>query len=224
MNVRLIATTQPTIPEARTAEELIAYCARVSSPQNQADHDTAPRLLAYCIRNRHWSVFEQAGFTVEIKTSRAIAQQILRHRSFTFQEFSQRYAVAAEFEPVELRRQGERNRQGGEEVISVPDQIDHPDEELFEVRDRAIAMAVDAYETLIGAGVAKECARMVLPLCTATTLYMTGTVRSWIHYLDQRLDAHAQKEHRLVAREVAKVFSEHFPSIAQALADTAGDR
>ncbi len=209
MRVRLISTTQPHIPEARTAEELIAYCARVSSPQNQDKHETAARLLAYCIRHRHWSVFEQAVMTVEIQTSRAIAQQILRHRSFSFQEFSQRYATATELEIPEMRLQGETNRQGGEIVRN---------DEATRVRivNRLVHLR-DFYHELVNMGIAKECARMVLPLCTQTTIYMTGSVRSWIHYLDQRLDSHAQKEHRLVAQEIYGIFREQFPMTTAAL-------
>jgi len=209
MNVRLIATTQPCIPECCTADDLIAYCARVSSPQNQDNHATAGRLLAYCLRNKHWSVFEQASMTVEIETSRAIAQQILRHRSFCFQEFSQRYAVATSLELIELRKQGSTNRQGGEEVI---------DDHYARTRvDTAINTAVSVYEELVGLGVAKESARFVLPLCTQTRIYMTGTIRSWIHYLDQRLDSHAQKEHRLVAQEIETIFRATFPKVSEAI-------
>jgi thymidylate synthase (FAD) len=145
--------------------------------------------------------------TVEIVTSRAIAAQILRHRSFSFQEFSQRYAKATAFEPIELRLQGERNRQGGEDVTDNGQAV----------VEQMLKQANEAYENLIGIGIAKECARMILPLCTQTTLYMTGTVRSWIHYLQQRLDSHAQKEHRLVAMGIRDIFRLEFPSIYRAI-------
>lgn len=189
----------------KTAEDLIVYAARVSNPANQENTNTGPKLLAYCMTNGHWSVFEQASFTVEIKTSRAIAAQILRHRSFTFQEFSQRYAVVEEMEPVELRRQGTKNRQGGEEIMDDP--------HLIKSVEQATKQSMSIYKSLIDQGVSKESARMILPLTVQTTLYMNGTVRSWIHYLRQRLDMHAQKEHRLIAEEIKKIFNTQFPNI-----------
>lgn len=210
MKVNLIATTVPHIEGVTTAEELIAYCARVSNPSNQLNHGTADKLLGYCIKHGHWSVFEQASMTVEIETSRAIAAQILRHRSFSFQEFSQRYAVATDFEPVELRQQGVTTRQGGEDPLQH--QLAAQD-----LVSKALSCAIEVYEELLKLGAAKECARMVLPLCTQTRIYMTGTVRSWIHYLIQRLDLHAQKEHRLVAQEIHKIFANQFPQINKAV-------
>lgn len=199
-------------------DDLIAYCARVSSPKNQTNLSTAPRLIRYLIDHKHWSPFEMASMCVEITTSRAIAQQILRHRSFSFQEFSQRYAEATEFEPIELRRQGATNRQGGEEVFD-PVIHDRNGSELpaSEVIARHTAWGEHVYKQLIQAGVAKECARFILPLTTQTRLYMHGTVRSWIHYLEQRLDSHAQKEHRLIAEEIKKIFCEVYPNTAAAL-------
>jgi len=200
-----------------TSDNLIAYCARVSSPQNQNKVETAPRLIRYLIDHKHWSPFEMASMCVEITTSRAIAQQILRHRSFSFQEFSQRYATATEFEPIELRRQGATNRQGGEEVFD-------PEMDTCTGKMLASAMIDDylawgraIYDQLIEKGVAKECARFILPLTTQTRLYMHGTVRSWIHYLEQRLDLHAQKEHRLIAEEIKRIFCEVYPDTAAAL-------
>lgn len=200
-----------------TSDNLIAYCARVSSPQNQGKIETAPRLIRYLIDHKHWSPFEMASMCVEITTSRAIAQQILRHRSFSFQEFSQRYAMATEFEPIELRRQGETNRQGGEEVFDP--EIDVADwSELASARiGGLLAHCKLVYDELIQAGVAKECARFILPLTTQTRLYMHGTVRSWIHYLEQRLDLHAQKEHRLIAEEIKRIFCDVYPDTAAAL-------
>lgn len=217
MNVRLVSVTSCDIDGIKTGDDLIAYCARVSSPQNQHKTETAPRLIRYLIDHKHWSPFEMASMCVEITTSRAIAQQILRHRSFSFQEFSQRYATATEFEPIELRKQGATNRQGGEEVFD-------PILKTCTGNMLASAMIEDyltwgkaIYDQLIQAGTAKECARFVLPLCTQTRLYMHGTVRSWIHYLEQRVDSHAQKEHRLAAEEIKKIFVEQFPQTASAL-------
>ncbi len=228
MNVKVVAVTQPLVVDNAgrqlTAEQFIVYCARVSNPSNQLNVETAPKLLAYCIRNKHWSIFEQASMTVEIVTSRAIAQQILRHVSFRFQEFSQRYAVAMEFEPVELRKQGVTNRQGGEELLN-------PDTDLLVDVDywgmeTATATAVVAdivtqchkvYSQLLDVGVAKECARMILPLCTQTRLYMTGSVRSWIHYLQIRCDPHTQKEHRLIAEAIQQEFRQLFPHTSEAV-------
>jgi len=209
MNVRLIATSQPRLSNILDAEALIVYAARVSNPSNQDNHETGERLLSYCIRHGHWSVFETASMTVEVTTSRAIAAQLLRHRSFTFQEFSQRYAEAGEFEPVELRRQAESNRQSSREPIS--------DSKLTQEIERAVQYLRNAYFALIHEGVARECARMILPLCTQTTLYMTGNVRSWIHYLEQRLSEHTQLEHRQLAQEVQRIFAGEFPTIAKLL-------
>ena len=209
MNVRIISITQPLIDGITTAEELIVHNARVSNPSNQLNTLTGPKLLAYCIGHGHWSVFEQADMTVEIKTSRAIAAQILRHRSFTFQEFSQRYAEATEFEPIELRKQAETNRQSSSEVMS---------DEYGDYSIRSYLSQVHGfYRELLDAGVARECARMVLPLATSTTLYMKGSVRSWIHYLSVRCDDQTQKEHRLIAAEIERIFNEMFPVIAKAM-------
>ena len=218
MNVQLISITECKIPEIPSVDELIAFCARVSSPQNQTNFETAPKLIAYLIKHKHWSPFEMAGMCVEITTSRAIAQQILRHKSFSFQEFSQRYATATAFEPIELRRQGTKNRQGGEEVID-PGIINPNGTDCIasDAIDRHLIASKYLYDNLIEAGVAKECARFVLPLTTQTTLYMNGTVRSWIHYLEQRLDNHAQKEHRLIAEEIQGIFKEQYPKTSQAL-------
>lgn len=231
MKVTLRAVTQPTViidndptggitPPMRlmTPDEFIVFCARASSPQNQLNVETAPRLLAYCIKNKHWSIFEQASMTVEIETSRAIAQQILRHRSFSFQEFSQRYATVDKigddlFELVELRlKNAAGNRQGSDES-NPPALLGALAGEVANV----LTYAEDAYRNLLEEGIAPECARMVLPLCTRTRLYMTGTVRSWIHYLEQRCDPHAQKEHRQVAEEIKKIFCQVFPQTAAAL-------
>lgn len=213
MRTALIASTIPVIrhkeePRFLTAEELIVYCARVSNPSNQLNVETGEKLLRYCLRNGHWSIFETASMTVEIETSRAIAAQILRHRSFTFQEFSQRYAVATEFEPVELRSQDLKNRQGSGEVLREDDR------KLGALISCHLQSMKALYDELIESGVSKETARMVLPLCTRTTLYMTGSVRSWIHYFEQRCSPHAQKEHRLLAEEIRdQWFKSLFPTI-----------
>jgi len=211
MNVRLIASSQPRLSNIPDAEALIVYAARVSNPVNQGNHDTGERLLRYCIRNGHWSVFETASMTLEITTSRAIAAQILRHRSFTFQEFSQRYACASDFESVELRKQAESNRQSSSEVID--------NEKLKREVREYLCDAVDNYNYLIEKGVARECARMILPLATQTTLYMTGSVRSWIHYFEQRRSDHAQKEHRQVADAAWEIFRAEFPTISEAITE-----
>ena len=209
MNVRLISLTQPIVDGITTAEDLMVYCARVSNPSNQLNTATGPKLLAYCIKHGHWSVFEQAAMTVEITTSRAIAAQILRHRSFAFQEFSQRYAEVAQIEPIELRKQAASNRQSSMEVIQ--------NFEITHLVEGVISECVTAYNTLLDAGVARECARMVLPLATQTTLYITGSVRSWIHYLQVRSDEYTQKEHRLVAEKIREIFKTQFPATAEAL-------
>jgi thymidylate synthase (FAD) len=213
MHVKLVAITAPLIEidgRKLTAEEFISYCARVSNPNNQLNLETASRLLGYCIKHQHWSIFEQASMTIEIQTSRAIAAQILRHRSFCFQEFSQRYSAAtAGHEEIELRNKAGSNRQGSGDVVL--------DESLHEMVARAVRIAEEAYGTLIDAGVAPECARMVLPMATKTTLYMTGSIRSWIHYIMQRTTTHAQKEHRIVGFNVEEIFNHQFPSIAEAI-------
>ena len=217
MKTTLIAATAPFIhhkSESRflTPEELIVYCARVSNPSNQNNVETGEKLLRYCIKMGHWSVFETASLTCEVETSRAIAAQILRHRSFTFAEFSQRYSVATEFELVELRSQDTKNRQGSGEVVDPLIEAEGIDASSLVAIE--IAACGDVYKRLIAAGVSKETARMVLPLCTRTTLYITGSVRSWIHYFEQRCSPHAQKEHRLLAEEIRDThFKLVFPSI-----------
>ena len=193
----------------KTAEDLIVYAARVSNPSNQLNTETGAKLLRYCIQHGHWSVFETASMTLEITTSRAISAQLIRHRSFTFQEFSQRYAVATDFEPVELRKQAQNNRQSSSEIIE--------DEHCYTLLGEAFYRAETVYNDLLAAGVARECARMVLPMATQTTLYMTGSVRSWIHYFQQRCSEHAQKEHRLIAEAARDIFNQQFPTIAEAL-------
>jgi len=208
MNVKLVAITKPI--DDMSASDFITYCARVSNPSNQNNFLTSPKLLAYCIKMGHWSVFEQASFTVEVTTSRAISAQILRHRSFSFQEFSQRYAVATEFEPVEFRTQDLKNRQASGDVIN--------DLDIKCMFDATVHLCETQYLRMIQHGVSKETARMILPLCTQTTLYMTGNVRSWIHYLQQRCAKGTQKEHRLIAEAIRdEIFAVQFPAIHEAL-------
>jgi thymidylate synthase (FAD) len=210
MNTKLISITKPQIEGLDTAEDLISYCARVSNPSNQLNTETAPKLLKYLITHKHWSPYEMVSFTVEIKTSRAIAAQILRHRSFSFQEFSQRYSQSTSFEDIEWRMQGKTNRQvGDEEVDLLP--------ELKDEVNTTLATCKELYDKLIGNGIAKECARMVLPLNTSTTLYMSGTVRSWIHYLELRTKEDTQKEHRIIADEIKSIFIKEFPITSCAL-------
>jgi thymidylate synthase (FAD) len=209
MTVKLISITKPEIEGLKTAEDLIGYCARVSNPSNQLNTETAPKLLKYCIDHGHWSIFEQASMTVEIKTSRAIAAQVLRHKSFNFQEFSQRYSETTEMENLELRKQEIKNRQSSEEVMA--------DVVLNNAAKYAIDFSIKTYEKLLREGVAKECARMVLPLCAQTTLYMSGNIRSFIHYLQLRTKQDTQKEHRNIAVEIQKIFKLNFPNISKAL-------
>ena len=197
------------------AEQTMAYVARVSNPSNQANENYAG-LLRYCIKHNHWSVFEQAHMTLEIETNRGIAAQILRHRSFTFQEFSQRYAdanlLAADIPVPELRRQDEKNRQNS------TDDLDPMQKVFLEaaISEHFIA-ANDLYKRLLEAGVAKECARFVLPLAVPTRIYMTGSCRSWIHYINLRSAHGTQKEHMVIAEGCREVFKEQFPSVAEAL-------
>lgn len=198
-------------------EWFVSYIARVSSPENQESPNYA-KLIKYLLRNKHFSPFEHSYFTFRIVTSRAIAAQILRHRSLTFQELSQRYAVVDAIESIELRRQAVKNRQSSDEVfdpiIQLEDGLDNKASELvwYQIRNAGLV-----YQALIEAGVAKECARMVLPMATQTTLYATGSIRSWIHYLNLRNDEHSQLEHQLVAREIESTLRMHLPIIFTAL-------
>ena len=217
MNVKLVSTTKPNIEGLNKAEDIIVYCARVSNPNNQLNIDTGAKLLKYCIKHGHWSIFEQVDMTVEIKTSRAIAAQILRHKTFSFQEFSQRYAEVQEFEPVELRKQGKTNRQVGDEIFNPILIMLDKNRTASEMVEYHIEYSKSLYNRLISAGVARECARMVLPLNVQTTLYMKGNVRSWIHYLQLRTKEDTQKEHRLVAEQIKYIFKTQFPIISDAI-------
>ena len=208
MTVKLISVT----PDA---EKNMAYVARVSNPKNQ-NNDKFAGLLSYCIKHGHWSVFEQAYMTLEINTTRGLAAQILRHRSFTYQEFSQRYADAnllSEKIPLpKLRRQDTKNRQNSTDDIDpfVVQKYDILMEEHFKA-------SMDLYNKMLEDGIAKECARFVLPLSTPTRIYMTGSCRSWIHYINLRSAHGTQKEHMDIAQECKKVFTEQFPSVSEAL-------
>lgn len=216
MNVKLVSLTKSLVDEKElSAEELIVYVARVSNPANQLNSETSDKLLAYLVKNKHWSPFEMVDMTVEIVTSRAMAQQILRHRSFSFQEFSQRYAQATDFEPVQLRKAGATNRQSSLEVFNPI--MTHSGHLASELIKGHIADSEALYLELIKHGVAKECARMVLPLTTQTKIYMKGSVRSWIHYLQIRCDEHTQLEHREIGFAILEIFKSNFPNISKGL-------
>ena len=207
-NVSLISVT----PDA---EKTIGYIARVSNPKNQ-ENPKVEGLLKYCIKHGHWSVFEQASMTLQIETTRGIAAQVLRHRSFTYQEFSQRYAdssmLAEEIPIFELRRQDEKNRQN-----SIDDVDPFLRQELEIAIEKYFNEGMDIYRHMLDMGIAKECARMVLPLATPTRIYMTGSCRSWIHYIDLRSAHGTQKEHMDIANDAKRVFCEQFPICAEAL-------
>jgi thymidylate synthase (FAD) len=210
MQVSLVSITESLIKEwEMTPEQLIVYIARVSNPSNQHNTESSERLINYLIKHKHWSPFEMIDMTIEIVTSRAIAQQILIHRSFSFQEFSQRYATATEIEPVLLRKQAEKNRQSSTEEIT--------NSEINTIVENHIKLSEELYSTLIQQGIARECARMVLPLTTQTTMYMKGSIRSWIHYLQLRCEEDTQLEHREIADSIKEIFKQHFPNVAEAI-------
>ena len=197
------------------AEKHMAYVARVSNPQNQ-DNEKFAGLLRYCIQHGHWSVFEQAFMTLEINTTRGLAAQILRHRSFTYQEFSQRYAdvsyIREDIPLPELRRQDTKNRQN-----SIDDIDDAIVEKFNQKMRKHFDTSIDLYKEMLHDGIAKECARFVLPLATPTRLYMTGSVRSWIHYIDLRSAHGTQKEHMELVENVRSVFIKQFSTVSEAL-------
>ncbi len=207
-NIKLVSVT----PDA---EKHMAYVARVSNPKNQ-DNDQFAGLLKYCIKHGHWSVFEQAFMTVEINTTRGLAAQILRHRSFTYQEFSQRYAdssmLGKEIPLPELRRQDDKNRQN-----SINDLDPLVVQDFNAKMQKHFVDGMKLYKEMLDVGIAKECARFVLPLATPTRIYMTGSVRSWIHYIDLRSAHGTQKEHMDLVENVRQVFKQQFPVVAQAL-------
>ena len=212
--VTLVSVTQPRIPEANTAEDLIAYCARVSNPSNQTNFQTAPKLLSYCIDNAHWSIFEMVDITLQIETTRDIGRQILRHRSFSFQEFSQRYADASQlgFVDRQTRLQDTKNRQNS--VL-----IDHYDEKQYDLHRAWQAKQEQiqhesklAYKWAINNGIAKEQARAVLPEgMTMSRMYMKGSLRSWIHYCKLRMENGTQREHIDIAQKAWDIVCEEFP-------------
>jgi thymidylate synthase (FAD) len=220
MSVKLIGVTVPRIEGIQTADELIAYTARVSNPDNQMNTATAPKLLSYLIENNHWSPFEMVSVTMEIVTTRDIARQILRHRSFSFQEFSQRYAVAKNFVVREARLQDKKNRQN-----SIFIDRDNDDQvrlaEEFRMKQIALRWQIEEfYDWALEAGVAKEQARVILPEgLTESTMYMAGTLRSWLHYIMLRADEATQYEHRLIALEALEVILQEFPSLKGYLSD-----
>ena len=207
-SVKLVTVT----PEA---EKTMGYVARVSNPNNQENPKVAG-LLKYCINHQHWSVFEQAHMTLEIETTRAIAAQILRHRSFTFQEFSQRYAdssmLSTNVPMFDLRRQDDKNRQN-----SIDDVDPFLRQELEIAIEKYFNEGMDIYRHMLDMGIAKECARFVLPLATPTRIYMSGSVRSWVHYIDLRSGHGTQKEHMDIANACKSIFTEQFPTVSEAL-------
>tara|TARA_B100000212_G_C27252282_1_gene480760 strand:+ start:215 stop:853 length:639 start_codon:yes stop_codon:yes gene_type:complete len=205
--VELISVT----PEA---EKMMAYIARVSNPKNQ-NNDDFSKLLSYCIKNEHWSVFEQSFMTLQIETNRGIAAQILRHRSFTFQEFSQRYADSSQLGDIplpELRRQDTKNRQN-----SISDLSDDMKEKFSRKISEHFKNASSLYEEMLSEGIAKECARFILPLATPTRIYMTGSCRSWIHYIQLRSGNGTQEEHKNIALHSKEIFKNSFPIVSKAL-------
>ena len=194
------------------AEQLIVKMARVSNPSNENNMETAPGLLRYLIKHKHWSPFEMASMCVKINTERDISAQILRHRSFSFQEFSTRYAVVNWTTSLpELRRQDRKNRQNSFNDLSE-DVINKYNGRILDLFTEIQTL----YGDMVEDGIAKETARRILPLCTNTSLYMSGTLRSWIHYLQLRCDVATQLEHRLIANEIKEIFTEQFPVIAEA--------
>jgi len=197
------------------AEGVISYCARVSNPQNQDNLDTAPKLIKYCIKNRHWSIFEQANMCVEINTTRAISAQILRHRSFTFQEFSSRYqdvGILGSSVIPHLRRQDQKNRQN-----SVDDLTTETTQRLYRRIGTLFEDAEHLYKEMLSEGVAKECARSVLPLASPTRLYANGTIRSWLTYIALREKHGTQREHMVIAKDIKTILCGQLPTIADAL-------
>jgi thymidylate synthase (FAD) len=195
------------------SEQLIAKLARVSNPKNENNQETAPRLIRYLIKHKHWSPMEMASMCVEIHTTRSIAAQILRHRSFSFQEFSQRYSsVTSKPEPISIRRQDTSNRQN-----SIDDFNEFSKQDFQLKASQLFEMSHHLYEEMLTAGVAKECAREVLPLATPSRIYMHGTIRSWLHYVDLRAAPETQLEHRTIALSIKEILRENLPDISAAM-------
>lgn len=217
-NVRLVSYTNPVLDELKDAspEEILVYIARVSSNRDDKREDY-DKLIKYLIDNSHWSPFEHLFFTFEITTSRAIGRQLLRHRSATFQEFSQRYSKATSFEPIELRKQGQTNRQSSEEAFVNSIAIGGEDVDPNSLIETHLKEAETIYNLLVNNGVAKETARMILPEATTTVLYMTAPLRTWIHFIDERLKPGAQKEIRIIAEEIKSLLKPLLPITSKTL-------
>ena len=208
-DTKLISITKPLIDKIKSSEELIAFCARVSNPKNQVNNETASKLLSYCKRNSHWSIFEMVDATIEISCARDIGRQILRHRSFSFQELSQRYAEAEKFTWREPRLQDVKNRQNS---------IEDVDRDIIDtwqnIQTDSLTQAKKNYKWALNMGIAKEVARTILPEgLTMSTMYMKGSLRSWIHYCDLRMGNGTQKEHRLIANSCWKILENEFPTV-----------
>jgi len=215
MKISVKSITQPLVrteDDVRflTPEEFIVYTARVSNPSNQLNTLSASKLIKYCINHEHWSVFEQADMTLEIVTSRDISAQIIRHKSFSFQEFSQRYSAVTNLESFDIRKQAEKNRQSSEEILDLP-------EEDIQKITTYLQAGMDLYDYLLKKGAARESARKILPLCAQTTLYMKGSIRSWIHYIMLRSKKETQLEHREIAITAGKILQKTFPAVFEAL-------
>lgn len=214
MSVKLVSITHPSLEKEMTPEEFVVYIARVSNPSNQMNVETAPRLINYLIKHKHWSPFEFVDMTVEIVTRRSIAAQILRHKSFSFQEFSQRYSSATSVQDIELRKQAEKNRQSSAEAYN-PEWVGGV--KLSDIVSGHFQASLNLYNEMIQAGIAREVARDVLPLATETRMFMKGNIRSWIHYLEIRTADDTQKEHRDIANGIRDIFTQNFPSISEAI-------
>lgn len=215
-DAKIVAITKPLIENVNSAEEFIAYCARVSNPNNQMNNETAPKLLKYCLKNKHWSIFEMINIVMVITTTRDIARQILRHRSFSFQEFSQRYADPTKslgFSLKEARLQDKKNRQNSIEI-----QDDELEAQWKNVQMNIIQEANYAYDWAVSKGIAKEQARAVLPEgLINSTMYMSGSLRSWIHWIQVRNHPATQKEHRYIAENATKEIITHFPVLKDSI-------
>jgi thymidylate synthase (FAD) len=214
MSIKLVSITHPHLEKEMTPEEFVVYIARVSNPSNQMNVETAPRLINYLIKHKHWSPFEFVDMTVEIVTRRSIAAQILRHKSFSFQEFSQRYSSATSVQDIELRKQAEKNRQSSAEAYN-PEWVGGV--KLSDIVSGHFQASLNLYNEMIEAGIAREVARDVLPLATETRMFMKGNIRSWIHYLEIRTADDTQKEHREIANGIRDIFTQNFPSISEAI-------
>lgn len=214
MNIKFISITKPILKEIENfdSEQLLSYIARVSNPSNQMNTLTSAKLLKYCIKNKHWSVFEHINMTFEITTSLAIATQILRHRSFVFQQFSGRYSRSnLEFEPIEFRMQDNQNRQNSIEIDN--NLQSHKLINFKHTIELLQSITVKLYNDMLTFGIAKEVARFILPQNTSTTLYMTGNLRSWLHYIELRADKSTQKEHRIIAEAIKEILAKEFVSL-----------